>query len=322
MGYTKQNFVSGQILTAAQLNYIEDGIEKILPAIEAGTEKQLVSDTEGNLAWIDTTHGWSMETVEVYQNLQITSTGKIASPEVTLEEGQQFIATVNGQTYEGTISTYGSRGFLKIETPPIQIIGLIPGVTTNVSSKNISGTVSFSLSVIRKNYKTIDANYLSIATRPGTGESSINLNGLTWGKDLGSFAVSANGSQAKGQFSTAICGGTTAAGTEYNFSFGANSKSNANYSQAGGYSTVADSEYQITLGKYNVSDTDSKYAYILGNGTSNTSRSNAHTLDWDGNAWYAGTVEGTAMILKSPNGTRFQVTVSDDGTLSATQVAN
>lgn len=31
-------------------------------------------------------------------------------------------------------------------------------------------------------------------------------------------------------------------------------------------------------------------AFAIGNGTSNTARSNAHTVDWNGNAWYAGDV--------------------------------
>lgn len=33
-----------------------------------------------------------------------------------------------------------------------------------------------------------------------------------------------------------------------------------------------------------------KYVHIVGNGTSDTERSNAHTLDWEGNAWYSGDV--------------------------------
>lgn len=33
-----------------------------------------------------------------------------------------------------------------------------------------------------------------------------------------------------------------------------------------------------------------KYLSIAGNGTSDNARSNAHTLDWDGNAWYQGNV--------------------------------
>ena len=38
------------------------------------------------------------------------------------------------------------------------------------------------------------------------------------------------------------------------------------------------------------SSIDSEYAHIIGNGTSDTERSNAHTLDWEGNAWYSGDV--------------------------------
>jgi hypothetical protein len=49
-------------------------------------------------------------------------------------------------------------------------------------------------------------------------------------------------------------------------------------------------ECQHTQGKYNVIDTEEKYAHIVGNGSSNNSRSNAHTLDWSGNAWFAGDV--------------------------------
>ena len=33
-----------------------------------------------------------------------------------------------------------------------------------------------------------------------------------------------------------------------------------------------------------------KYVEVVGNGTSDTERSNIHTLDWDGNAWFAGDV--------------------------------
>ena len=41
-----------------------------------------------------------------------------------------------------------------------------------------------------------------------------------------------------------------------------------------------------------VPDTSKKgtYTHIVGNGTSDTARSNAHTLDWEGNAWYSGDV--------------------------------
>lgn len=53
--------------------------------------------------------------------------------------------------------------------------------------------------------------------------------------------------------------------------------------------TVAASAQQHVQGKYNLIDSADTYAHIVGNGTY-SQRSNAHTLDWDGNAWFAGDV--------------------------------
>lgn len=91
-------------------------------------------------------------------------------------------------------------------------------------------------------------------------------------------------------------------------------------STAFGNGLIARGKMQHVQGKYNIEDTTNTYAHIVGNGTFDTARSNAHTLDWDGNAWYQGTVESNALILSSPNGTRFKITVGDDGTLSASEI--
>lgn len=42
-----------------------------------------------------------------------------------------------------------------------------------------------------------------------------------------------------------------------------------------------------------------KYIHVIGNGKSNDNRSNAHTLDWNGNAWYqgTGTFEGGSITI-------------------------
>lgn len=60
-------------------------------------------------------------------------------------------------------------------------------------------------------------------------------------------------------------------------------------SHAEGYGTIAKSNFQHVEGQYNIEDSANKYAHIVGNGSSKTP-SNAHTLDWDGNAWYQGNV--------------------------------
>ena len=92
---------------------------------------------------------------------------------------------------------------------------------------------------------------------------------------------------------------------------------------AEGWGTIASSAFQHVQGQYNVEDTTGTYAHIVGNGTKEALRSNAHTLDWSGNAWYAGTVEGTAMIVKSStegSSKRFKITVDDSGVITATEI--
>ena len=104
---------------------------------------------------------------------------------------------------------------------------------------------------------------------------------------------------------------------------GSDTKASGQYSHAEGYYTLASSKYQHVQGKFNISDTTDTYAHIVGNGLDYLSRSNAHTLDWSGNAWYAGTVEGTAMIVKSStegSSKRFKITVDDSGAITATEI--
>ena len=44
------------------------------------------------------------------------------------------------------------------------------------------------------------------------------------------------------------------------------------------------------------------------------------TVDTDGNGWFAGTVEGAALILPSSDGSRWQITVDDTGALSTAKL--
>ena len=55
-----------------------------------------------------------------------------------------------------------------------------------------------------------------------------------------------------------------------------------------GYKTIASGDFQHVQGQYNIEDNENKYAHIIGNGTSDSERSNAFTVDWDGNGWFAG----------------------------------
>lgn len=70
---------------------------------------------------------------------------------------------------------------------------------------------------------------------------------------------------------------------------GSSTQATASSAHAEGMGTVAASAQQHVQGKYNIIDAVNDYAHIVGNGVI-YQRSNAHTLDWDGNAWFAGAI--------------------------------
>lgn len=54
--------------------------------------------------------------------------------------------------------------------------------------------------------------------------------------------------------------------------------------------TIASGKAQHVEGIANIEDTEDKYIHIAGNGVDPSNRSNAYTLDWDGNAWFNGDI--------------------------------
>ena len=145
----------------------------------------------------------------------------------------------------------------------------------------------------------------------------------TYSRAMGKYSHAEGGNTlALGQWSHAE-GAYAEANGNRSHAEGWSTKANGEASHAEGFGTKASSKNQHAEGKFNIEDTAETYAHIVGNGTSDNSRSNAHTLDWSGNAWYAGTVEGTAMIVKSStsgSSKRFKITVDDSGAITATEI--
>lgn len=196
------------------------------------------------------------------------------------------------------------------------------------------------------NSKAEDAQSLAAAAAPKTDPvftGSFSQNRMT-GTTIGTRShtegynctASGTNAHAEGSASTAFGTGSHAEGYSckatgtYSHAEGQNCTTIGYACHAEGCNTQAKYKSVHVQGEYNADDTDAstsadsrgKYVHIVGNGTS-TARSNAHTLDWSGNAWYAGTVEGTAMIVKSStaNSTkRFKITVDDNGLISATEI--
>ena len=98
---------------------------------------------------------------------------------------------------------------------------------------------------------------------------------------------------ATGEASHAEGDGTTAGPGSAAHAEGNLTKAVGRSSHAQNTGTIASSDHQTTLGKYNVEDANDTYAVIVGNGTSNTARSNALTVDWSGNVSATGDVSAT-----------------------------
>lgn len=85
---------------------------------------------------------------------------------------------------------------------------------------------------------------------------------------------------------------STASGN-YSHAEGSETVASGIYSHAEGHGTIASSDNQHVQGKYNVADSNDTYALIIGNGTSDSARSNAFAIKWDGTLVFANGTEIT-----------------------------
>lgn len=89
------------------------------------------------------------------------------------------------------------------------------------------------------------------------------------------------------------------------FSFGQRSGDNGMFSSSLGEGLIASGDDQVVMGRYN--EEDDQKALIIGNGTANDTsetRSNALTLDWNGNMELAGdlTINGSESVVEAIEG--------------------
>lgn len=147
-----------------------------------------------------------------------------------------------------------------------------------------------SLSVLHESNKE---TYMTKENPTGNGSFSINRKSNT---TVGDYSV-AEGLEvtASGYASNAEGCFTTSSGS-YSHTEGYITTASGSCAHAEGYETIASSSDQHVQGRYNIEDNSNKYAHIVGNGDS-SARSNAHTLDWNGNAWFAGNVSMNGNIV-------------------------
>ena len=103
--------------------------------------------------------------------------------------------------------------------------------------------------------------------------------------------------QANGRMGVAIGYGCIADGNNSR-AIGQAVHTNGTLSTGIGDRITANGRLHFAIGKYNLVEEGDLYAFSVGNGSSEEARSNAYTLDWEGNGCYQGKVESKSGILK------------------------
>lgn len=131
-----------------------------------------------------------------------------------------------------------------------------------------------------------------------SGDNAVAI-GVNSTASSGNAVAIGSGSSATGWNSVAIGAQNNATNTSA-LSSGYCTEANGNFSFSTNYMTSASGGAQTVIGSLNIPDESpsdnsqkSKNLFIVGNGDiddENPTRSNAHTVDWDGNGWFAGDV--------------------------------
>lgn len=160
-------------------------------------------------------------------------------------------------------------------------------------------------------------------SRGRKANTTVGAGSFAFGNNVTASAMLAHAEGAETEATASFAhseGELTKASGQSSHAEGANTTASGATSHAEGFETIANHASQHVFGEYNVEDTSSaestergNYVEIVGNGEYNAPRSNARTLDWDGNERLkgdlyfgcnadstGGTKLGDALALKAP----------------------
>ena len=153
-----------------------------------------------------------------------------------------------------------------------------------------------SINLGRKSNTTTGTNSVATGyTATASGNYSVALGYNPTASGSNAFAAGRNPT-ASGDYSCCVGQNCTSSGGS-SMAQGMLTTSGGSASHTEGFYTQSQRAYQHVEGACNVVDTNGstvndkgKYIHIAGNGTNNNNRSNAYTLDWNGNGCFAGDV--------------------------------
>lgn len=271
------------------------------------------SHAEGNYARASGTssHAEGDFTIATGNASHAEGTTTTASGTSSHAEGSYTTASSNYSHAEGYNTTTSGESSHAEGHSSNKVTNVITSFSTSTSNDTITtqwGTKKFCLAKGRGSHVEGQNNLALADSSHAEGENTKSTGRFShsegyYSQALGQSAhAEGNSSTASGHYSHAEGDTTTASGNSshaegfkttasgyHSHAEGEGTIASGTDSHAEGAKTIANGNYQHVQGKFNIEDNENKYAHIVGNGTS-TARSNGHTLDWDGNAWFKGNV--------------------------------
>jgi hypothetical protein len=222
-----------------------------------------------------------------------------------LVKGNQATAAGNKLTAIGDRSHIEGNSSNKVDDS-IAYISSFETVSTVQDDMLIDAWNNSKFALAKGNYSHVEGtNNLGLGDASHVeGSNNLTQGGASHAEGTNTKAIGAQ-SHAEGYNTQALDaqahaeGNGTIAKSKRSHAEGGWTQANATNAHAEGFYTYAVADSQHVQGRYNKSD--ASMAHIVGNGTgdSEDERSNAHTLDWSGNAWYAGDVEATSVTVNT-----------------------
>ena len=183
---------------------------------------------------------------------------------------------------EGTIDTDADGSFFMKLLFAGEVDGEVMDGTITTESLDAPRAVGYATVAVGKSAEA--SGYLTVAWKPCSHAEGYRTRAMGDAAHAEGAASEALADRAHAEGNTTVASGAAA------HSEGGMTRARGDWTHAEGIGTVADAWAGHVQGCYNELDTGKRYLHIVGNGSSDEHRSNAHTLDKMGNAWYAGSV--------------------------------
>lgn len=285
---------NGRVPASQLPSFVDDVLEyataSSLPRPGEAGKIYVVKDTNATYRWSGSTY------VEVGSSLALGETSSTAyrgdrgaiAYEHSSDSARLRTATPNGFFKIGATDEGHVSSLLPVTKQDLVSLGLAssnnPVFTGDMSLGRKEGTSVGYAGSVALGYNTEASGSSAFACGSQTAATGDRSFAEGSGTISSGFFAHAEGDRTEASFGATHAEGVQTRATALAaHAEGYHTEANGQYSHSQGYYTVASGLNQSVSGKYNVVDEQQIYAEIVGNGQNASSKSNARSLDWNGN---------------------------------------